>query len=230
VVDRVFSEPKLAAVYDAFCAWEQRPELGFYLPLVMSADRVLDVGCGTGELLRLARERGHAGRLVGIDPAEAMLDVARVRSDVEWTLGDVHAAAGEFDLVVMTGNAFQVLLSDDEVRAFLRAVRELLARDGRFAFETRDPHAREWESWGTPREAGSVKMFRHVTKVDGDRVSFTLTFSSPEWDAPESSESTLRFHDVDALHALLHDAALDVVDQFVDDGEIYSVTRQRPSH
>src|SRR5690349_2268062 len=98
--------------------------------MVMAAPRVLDVGCGTGELLRLARERGHVGHLLGVDPAAAMLDVARVRTDVEWVLGDVHAIAGEFDLVVMTGNAFQVLLSDDEVRAFLSTVRSVLAPAG----------------------------------------------------------------------------------------------------
>ena len=49
----------------------------FYLPLIMSAEGVLDVGCGTGALLHWARETGHTGRLVGLDPAEGMLDVAR---------------------------------------------------------------------------------------------------------------------------------------------------------
>jgi ubiquinone/menaquinone biosynthesis C-methylase UbiE len=82
VVDRLFSEPRLAELYDAFCA--NRPDWSFYLPLVMSARSVLDVGCGTGELLRLAREGGHTGRLRGLDRAGAMLDVARRRSDVEW--------------------------------------------------------------------------------------------------------------------------------------------------
>jgi ubiquinone/menaquinone biosynthesis C-methylase UbiE len=64
VVDRLFAEPRLAEFYDAFCAG--RPDWAFYLPLVMSARSVLDVGCGTGELLRLAREQGHTGRLVGL--------------------------------------------------------------------------------------------------------------------------------------------------------------------
>ena len=77
MVDRLFSEPRLAELYDAFCAG--RPDFDFYLPLVMSAKSVLDVGCGTGELLRLAREAGHTGRLCGLDPAEAMLQVAQQR-------------------------------------------------------------------------------------------------------------------------------------------------------
>ena len=44
----------------------------------------------TGKLHRVARERGHTGRLVGLDPAEAMLEVGRRdRDDVEWILGDL---------------------------------------------------------------------------------------------------------------------------------------------
>jgi hypothetical protein len=53
----------------------------------------------------------------------------------------------EFDLAVMTGHAFQVLVGDDEVRASLTAIRHALAGGGRLAFETRNPLARAWESW-----------------------------------------------------------------------------------
>ena len=38
MVDRLFSDPRLAELYDAFCAG--RPDFGFYLPLVMSAKSV----------------------------------------------------------------------------------------------------------------------------------------------------------------------------------------------
>src|SRR4051794_8087512 len=85
VVDRFFADVRLAALYDAFC--EGRPDFEFYLPLVMSAKSVLDVGCGTGALLHAAREAGHVGRLCGLDPAEGMLQQARRRSDIEWMLG-----------------------------------------------------------------------------------------------------------------------------------------------
>src|SRR5437016_12758722 len=68
VVDRLFSDPGLAALYDAFCPSEGRGDFGFYLPLLTSAEAVLDAGCGTGALLHEAREAGHVGRLCGLGP------------------------------------------------------------------------------------------------------------------------------------------------------------------
>ena len=52
--DRLFAEERLAALYDLFCPWDPRGDFGFYFPLVMAATSVLDVGCGTGMLLRRA--------------------------------------------------------------------------------------------------------------------------------------------------------------------------------
>lgn len=89
MTERQFSEDRLAALYDRFFPPERREDFAFYLPLVMSARSVLDVGCGTGALLRLAREAGHTGRLCGLDPAEGMLNQARRRSDIEWVHGDL---------------------------------------------------------------------------------------------------------------------------------------------
>jgi SAM-dependent methyltransferase len=224
MVDRVFTDRTLAQLYDASCAG--RPDFAFYLPLVMTGDAVLDVGCGTGELLRIARQSGHPGRLCGLDPAEAMLEVARGRTDIEWILGDLSSVnwESEFDLVVMTGHAFQVFLGDEELRLALTAIREALTADGRFVFETRNPPARAWERWVpenvheivTP--AGAVVRSEHQvdSPVRGELVSFTNTFTSPAWDGPRMSRSTLRFLDVEALDRFLADAGLGVVERFGD--------------
>lgn len=223
MVDRLFAEPSLAELYDAFCVG--RRDFGFYLPLVMSARSVLDVGCGTGALLHLAREAGHTGRLCGLDPAAAMLGQARKRSDIEWVLGDLTSVewCRAFELVVMTGHAFQVLLDDDELRASLAAIRSSLSDDGRFAFETRNPVARAWETW-TPDHAvevvhhgRAVRMAHQVeTPIRGDRVSFTITCTSPSWDHPQVSRSTLRFLSADSLPSFLSGAGLTILEQFGD--------------
>jgi ubiquinone/menaquinone biosynthesis C-methylase UbiE len=39
--------------------------------------QVLDIGCGTGRLLRRAAQRWPTARLVGVDPAEGMVEKAR---------------------------------------------------------------------------------------------------------------------------------------------------------
>jgi len=226
VVDRLFAEPELAALYDLFCAWDQRDDLELYLPLVLSAGRVLDVGCGTGMLLRQTRQAGHAGRLCGLDPAAAMRAVARTEPDVEWVEGDLVTMAfdQEFDLVVMTGHAFQVLTGDGELRAALTAIARALAGNGMFAFETRHPLARTWEQW-IPANATEVAdpsglVYRQSHQVElpvtGELVSFSTTYTSPAWDRPRVSHSTLRFLGADALTAALSVAGLTVEEQFGD--------------
>ena len=223
MVDFQFSEPRLTELYDSFCAG--REDFGFYFPLVMSAKSVLDVGCGTGELLRLAREAGHTGRLCGLDPAEAMLEQARKRPDVDWVHGDLSSVEWhrEFDLIVMTGHAFQVLVEDDQLRSSLAAIRSALTEDGRFVFETRNPTARGWEAW-TPDNAveishgGRVVRMAHQVElpIEGDVVSFTATYTSPSWDEPLVSRSTLRFLDAASLSAFLSGAGLTIEEQHGD--------------
>jgi SAM-dependent methyltransferase len=226
MVDRLFSDPRLAALYDTLYPHSQSRDLDFYMPMVMAAEAVLDVGCGTGALLHGARQAGHTGRLCGLDPAASMLAKARKRTDIEWTCGDLTAVnwMREFDLVVMTGHAFQVLVEDDDLRASLAAVRRMLKDDGRFAFETRNPAARGWESWtrgGTAEIADEhgaiVRVTRRVeTPFDGRRLSFSETFICENWDQPLVSRSTLRFLSADALYSFLAEAGFVIEQQFGD--------------
>ena len=75
--------PALARLYDAF---NHRGEDGdFYENFAQEPCRVLDIGCGTGSVtLRLA-DRGH--QVTGVDPADGMLQVARMKDGqgrVDW--------------------------------------------------------------------------------------------------------------------------------------------------
>ena len=226
MVDRQFSEPRLAALYDPLCGREERADFRFYLPLVIAAGAVLDIGCGTGALLHWARESGHTGRLVGLDPACGMLQVARKRSDIQWILGDLATVPwhAEFDLAVMTGHAFQVLVTDDEVRAALAAIRTALTPGGVFAFETRNPPAREWERWTSEhgvefsdRDGTAVRFETAVdTPVVGDVVRFTNSYRRADWERAERSRSMLRFLAADALASFLAAAGFVIEAQYGD--------------
>ena len=223
--DHLLLDPRLAALYDAHAPWERRPAYGFYMQLVMAAENVLDVGCGTGELLRLARRAGHTGRLCGVDPAEPMLQQARRRQDIEWVLGGAASGAWdqEFDLAVMTGYAIQVIMEDEEIQATLAAIRSALTEQGRFVFETRNPLVRAWKSWmpDVVREFAApdgavIRKWDEIETVDGDAVFYTTTFTSSGWDRPIIIRGRQRFIDADRLCSFLSIAGLAIEEQFGD--------------
>ncbi|MFJ3756839.1 class I SAM-dependent methyltransferase [Streptomyces sp. NPDC090080] len=226
MVDHSFADLSLAALYDRLNPWG--PGDDFYLDLVMAAGSVLDVGCGTGRLLRRAREAGHEGRLAGLDPAAAMLvQGRRAEPGVEWILGDLRTRLWDgagFDLVVMTGHAFQVLLGDEEVRTALAAVRRALTPTGRFVFETRNPGARAWERWTPDRvydvtdaDGRAIRVWHEVEGAPaGERVTFTETYDGSPWPEPRVCRATLRFLGPESLAGFLADAGLRITEQYGD--------------
>jgi ubiquinone/menaquinone biosynthesis C-methylase UbiE len=88
------------------------------------AQRVLDIGCGTGSTtLAIARQIGPKGSALGVDISEPMIALAKQRAEREsvpprFICADAqtHAFDGEsFDMIV---SRFGVMFFDDPVRAF----------------------------------------------------------------------------------------------------------------
>jgi SAM-dependent methyltransferase len=203
-----------ARLYDVQNPWGPGDE--FYLGLVRAAGDVLDVGCGTGTLLKRARREGHRGRLVGLDPGVGMLTVARDDPSVEWVPGVLVPGRydAEFDLVTMTGHAFQELRTNQELGAALAGMRDAVRPGGRVAFETRNPATRPWEAWdGAVFElayrAAMVRVSYEVLAVDGDLVTFTETTDGGPWHH-QVERATLRFLSQPALDRFLTAAGLTV--------------------
>lgn len=205
MVDALFGVRRLAGIYDALDA--DRGDLGHYAAMVVEfgARRVLDVGCGTGELACLLVKQGV--EVVGVDPAEASLEVAKGKQfaeRVEWIHGDATTLPPlEVDLAVMTGNVAQVFLTDDEWSATLNGVREALRPGGRLVFETRDPARRGWEEWTSEHThavtdipgVGEVERWSDLVEVKLPFVSFRGTYVFASDGAVLTSESTLRFRE-----------------------------------
>jgi SAM-dependent methyltransferase len=97
-----------------------------------ASDRILDLGCGTGIVARVLRERlGGAASIVGVDPRPIMVEKARsIEPEIDWRVGDPGAlpfADGSFDLVLC-----QDMLFVSDPLAALAEVRRVLAPEGRF--------------------------------------------------------------------------------------------------
>ena len=120
--DRLYGEPDLAQFYDL--ENEGGSDIDYCISLAANARSVLDLGCGTGQLGAALSE----GRIVtGVDPAAAMLEIARQRAGgkaVEWIEADARdiRLKRRFDLVLLTGHAFQVFLTPEDQKAVLQTI------------------------------------------------------------------------------------------------------------
>jgi SAM-dependent methyltransferase len=221
MTDLHYTDPRLARLYDQDCGWG--PDLDFYLRLAGPAPRrILDLGCGTGTLCLAFAERGH--HVTGADPAAAMLAVAASKPralQVRWVESDAQSfvSADRFDLIVMTGHAFQVLTDDVAVAKTFDVMHRHLAPGGTVAFETRNPH-RDWASrWhgqnGTHLLDGvTVQQSRNVLGASDGQITFATHYAFPE--ITLTSVSRLRFLSSDEIAIRLKTAGLVVQSLFGD--------------
>jgi SAM-dependent methyltransferase len=154
-----FSDPRLVAIYDAVNAYAPHSQPRFYSQLAaeIGAKAIVDFGCGTGLITCDLAKHGY--KLIGIDPAPAMIEIARGREcadRVRWIAGDA-SQIGEpnADLAIMTGHVAQFFLTDESWRGALVGLHRALRPGGTLSFESRSPSAREWDSW--TRDAKKIR-------------------------------------------------------------------------
>jgi SAM-dependent methyltransferase len=191
-----YQNPQIAAIYDM--ANPMAEDAAFYISLAGPPSRsVLDLGCGTGTLCCALAQRGHW--VTGVDPAAAMLAVARSKPHsqyVEWieSSAQIYRSQRRFDLIVMTGHAFQVLLRDTEMLAALKTMRCHLKERGRVAFEIRNPRM-DWIGAWTARcrvlADATITETLSITGADSEFISFQTSYHTPGGTA--ITHSTLRF-------------------------------------
>lgn len=201
--DEHYLNPRLVEIYDLDSPWSV--DRDFYLSLAGEQPQtILDLGCGTGLLCDAYAARGHD--VTGADPSLQMLEVARRKPNgdrISWVHSDAQnfSSTKRFDLIVMTGHAFQVLLNESDVLSAFNAVRNHLKPSGKFVFESRNPHI-DWKSrWdyelALDVEGTTVKEFRRFTSMEGERMHFELLYRFADEELVSKSE--LRFWSRDAI-------------------------------
>ena len=151
-----------------------------------AGDRVLDIACGTGFVAsRVNPVTGTECKVVGVDVNEAMLNVAKKNTLIEWHLGsaiDLPFKDDSFDVVLCQ----QGLQYFPDRPAAMREMARVLAPGGRVSLCV----------WG----ALDRQVF-HAAVVDG-----IGTFLGPE--AKKGFEMAFSLNTVDELRRLASDAGL----------------------
>jgi SAM-dependent methyltransferase len=237
-----YQNAQIAEIYDLTNPPAQ--DTDFYISLAgLRPCNVLDLGCGTGTLCCVLAERGH--RATGVDPAAAMLAVARSKpyaERVEWVESSAQSykTLRRFDLIVMTGHAFQILLSDADALAVLETMRGHLKERGRVAFETRNPRV-DWAGEWAARPplirrlpGGQLLETLEITDADGGEddgangefISFQTSYRLPH--GTLTTSSTLRFPSREHVEALIARSGLVVRHVFGDwNAGPFAATRSR---
>lgn len=219
-VDPIFSNPRLAAIYDAFDG--DRSDLVPYVKLIgdLQAKLVVDLGCGTGVLPLLLSEKGVD--VIGVDPAEASIDIARSKPNadkVNWIVGDAGSLSQrDADAVVMTGNVVQAIVEPGRWGMTLEHVNTTLKSGGYLIFETRNPHDKAWENWNRKEsfqsisvpDIGQVDGWVELIKADLPLVSFRWTYFFHKDSTTLTSDSTLRFRSLEEITKDLSNHGFDI--------------------
>jgi ubiquinone/menaquinone biosynthesis C-methylase UbiE len=149
--------------------------LAVNLASVSPADRVVDIGCGPGNAVRAAAQRGASA--VGVDPAPVMLRLARAvtgdHSNITWSQGSAEA------LPLTTGWAtvawsLKTVHHWNDVTVGLAELRRVLASSGRLLVMERrvQPGAKGLASHGwTEQQAESFAAHCEAAGFEGVRVA-----------------------------------------------------------
>ncbi|MBT9547822.1 MAG: methyltransferase domain-containing protein [Candidatus Sericytochromatia bacterium] len=208
-LDNHYCDPRLVALYDLDSGWSA--DRDYYLALAQSKSKpmqILDLGCGTGLLCLAFADLGH--RVTGVDPSAEMLKVGQTKDSqnrITWLQSTAQNLSVEqtFDLIIMTGHAFQVLLSEADLLATFAHVKAGLAPNGQFVFESRNPDfdwAACWDYTLDLRLADQpLQETRRLLTFQDQRLSFELVYQFAH--ERLTSHSQLRFWSRTEIEALL---------------------------
>jgi tRNA (uracil-5-)-methyltransferase TRM9 len=202
-----------------FSATRQRLQPGVMriLEQIGTCFKVLDLGCGNGELARQLAHHGYAGAYIGLDFSPLLLEQAAAGqpanfrflqadlSSVDW---DISPQDEHFDAVL----AFAVLhhLPGAELRMqVLCKVRSLLQQGGRFIHS-------EWQFLNSPRLTSRIQPWESLglSKSDVDPGDYLL-----DWRQGGQGLRYVHHFSEAELVGMAESAGFAVIESFLSDGK-----------
>lgn len=135
-MDSIITYEKFAKYYDAYVQ-NFTEDIPVYLGLCDTEHKILEIGCGTGRVLKPLLEAGHD--VVGVDISREMLDIAEKKLKYylenerlrlvnhNFTSAPAHRL---YDRIITTYYTFNYLTNNSDAKAFLDNVAKSLRRGG----------------------------------------------------------------------------------------------------
>ncbi len=123
-----------------YSASQIRPLENLLLPSVPQNAHLLDLCCGTGQLIQQLVQRGYV--VTGLDGSEAMLNYAHQNApQAEFILADARNfyLPDSFDAVFSTSASLNHIMSLEDLKAVFRSVYVTLQENGLFLFDLNHP-------------------------------------------------------------------------------------------
>ena len=224
------SEYDHAADYNAQYSAAYEPEIRTLTKLALKqGGAVLDLCCGTGIVTVPLAETGL--EVVGVDISEAMLERAKVktegRQNLTFYLQDAltFTTSQRFGLTLMTGNAFQCFLTEQDLVTLFSKVYTLLSLGGVFIFDTRLPEGYdlslndEFELCSEYQDVAgnAVRWFVKQAAYDPEHGILHYEMQEVYGDGTvKPSSETLKFTPLGTLLTLAQNVGFEVIGQYGD--------------
>ncbi len=216
-----FSDPRLVSLYDTLNPLGGDSDFLYQQVEKLSPKTIIDLGCGTGLLTCELAKRGY--EMIGIEPSEGMLAIARAKpcdEQVKWIQGSFEKMEGlEVDMVLMTSHVAQFFLDDSEWRAVLLAAHKALKTGGHLVFDIRRLSSPPFIGWPTEdnrrkfpnTDAGPVEWWFKLLSVENKRVRYELHYFFDRSGEKVVSVNELAFRSQDEITKELSDAGFRIV-------------------
>lgn len=182
--------------YEKFSGPRLQPGLDLLSRLPeIDAKRVIDLGCGTGELTSLLAQRYPGARTIGLDSSEQMLESARGRyPELEWVREDLRDFAPPEKVEVLFSNAALHWVPDH--RDVFPRLLSLLSPRGVLAVQM--PRNFEAPSHRLVREVAELPRFRGQVSLSHEAVLTPAGY----YDLLAPLSSSVELWETEYLHAL----------------------------